>query len=206
MVSRSDTGVVASKVYFPEECINVLLTCTSLCPVGFPNGFYWYGRRQSSNSRPYPEWVDAVCWPGLTSVETGESNLTTNSIVDAVPTLHPVVDSKRRVPTVDRDEDGAPEENDLTPIDHLEANLEEDQTCESEIDCDREINTNQYNLCKKIKKPQRFPNIILIVDRPLGRASLEVDHVISVVFGIYRVCFSIRVFELRLKIASWVCA
>ena len=62
VVSHSDTGVVSSKVCFPEEeCINVHLTRTSLCPVGFPNKFYWYGRQQSSSNRLYPR---AVCWPG----------------------------------------------------------------------------------------------------------------------------------------------
>eukprot|EP00731_Ephydatia_muelleri_P031156 Em0022g670a len=113
VVSHSDTGVVASKVYFPEEeCIKVHLTRTSLCPVGFPNGFYWYRRRQSSNSRLYPEWVDALCWP------------------NAVPTQHSEVNSERSGPTVG-DDDGAPEYDDLTLFNHREGNLGNEPHCET---------------------------------------------------------------------------
>ena len=146
VVSHSDTGVVASKVYFPEEeCINVHLTSTSLCPVGLPNGFYWYGRRQSSNSRPYPEWVDAVCWP------------------NAVPTLHPEVNSDERSGPTVGDNDGAPEDRDPTLFNHQEDNSGNEQHGESQassvngdINHNREINTNRYSLRKVIKTPQRF--------------------------------------------------
>ena len=111
------------------------LTRTSLCPVGFPNGFNWYRRRQSSNSRPYPEWVDAV------------------------PTLHSEVNSERSGPTVG-DDDGAPEYDDLTPVNHRENNLgncePEANRVNGEVNRNRESSTNWYSLRKRIKKPQWF--------------------------------------------------
>ena len=159
VVSHSDTGVVASKVYFPEEeCINVHLTCTLLCPVGFPNGFYWYRRRQSSNSRLYLEWVDALCWP------------------NAVPTQHSEVNSERSGPTVG-DDDGAPEYDDLTLYNHREGNLGNEPHCETEANSvNGEVNRNrQYKpvqLAKKDQETATVPNGTLIV----GDLLLEVEE------------------------------
>eukprot|EP00731_Ephydatia_muelleri_P015595 Em0009g19a len=46
--SCDSPDVVASKVYFPEEgTIQVHQTRSTPCYPGFPNGFYWYGKKQT---------------------------------------------------------------------------------------------------------------------------------------------------------------
>eukprot|EP00731_Ephydatia_muelleri_P000008 Em0001g8a len=60
LLSCTDTDVVAAKVYFPDEGhIQVHQNRTTICPRDFPNGYYWYGKSQSSN-KPCPQWLDAV--------------------------------------------------------------------------------------------------------------------------------------------------
>ncbi|KAL5475685.1 hypothetical protein EMCRGX_G025531 [Ephydatia muelleri] len=60
LLSCTDTDVVAAKVYFPDEGhIQVHQNRTTICRRDFPNGYYWYGKSQSSN-KPCPQWLDAV--------------------------------------------------------------------------------------------------------------------------------------------------
>ena len=60
VLSCSDTDVVAAKVYFPDEGhTQVHQNCTTICPMDFPNGYYWYGKSQSRN-KPCPQWLDEV--------------------------------------------------------------------------------------------------------------------------------------------------
>ena len=56
--SISSTGVVAVKVYFPQEgSIQVHAQRVTKCPPNFPSGYYWYGNRRKGPGRP-PKWLD----------------------------------------------------------------------------------------------------------------------------------------------------
>ena len=58
--SVSSTGVVAVKVYFPQEgSIQVHAQRVTKCPVNFPSGYYWYGNRRKGPGRP-PKWLDQL--------------------------------------------------------------------------------------------------------------------------------------------------
>ena len=58
--SVSPTGVVAVKVYFPQDgSIQVHAHRVTMCPPEFPAGFYWYGSRRRGPGRP-PKWVDRM--------------------------------------------------------------------------------------------------------------------------------------------------
>ena len=60
VLSCDQPDVVACKVYFPDEDqIQVHQTSTTLCPTGFHNEYYWYGKKQASPGR-YPSWIDDV--------------------------------------------------------------------------------------------------------------------------------------------------
>lgn len=64
VLSCNDTDVVAAKVYFPDEGhIQVHQNRTTICPMDFPNGYYWYGKSQSSH-KPCPQWLDEVLGSG----------------------------------------------------------------------------------------------------------------------------------------------
>ena len=47
------------KSFLDEDQIQVHHTCTTLCPPGFHNRFYWYGKKQASPGR-YPTWIDKI--------------------------------------------------------------------------------------------------------------------------------------------------
>ena len=58
--SVSLTGVVAVKVYFPQEgSIQVHAQRVTKCPMNFPSGYYWYGNRRKGPGRP-PKWLDRM--------------------------------------------------------------------------------------------------------------------------------------------------
>ena len=58
--SISPTGVVAVKVYFPQEgSIQVHAQRVTKCPPNFPSGYYWYGNRRKGPGRP-PKWLDRM--------------------------------------------------------------------------------------------------------------------------------------------------
>ena len=58
--SISSTGVVAVKVYFPQEgSIQVHAQRVTKCPPNFPSGYYWYGNRRKGPGRP-PKWLDQM--------------------------------------------------------------------------------------------------------------------------------------------------
>ena len=64
VLAVSETGVTASKVYFPDHSpIQVHLSRVTPCPSGFPSGHYWYGDRRSGPGRP-PKWIDRLLDPG----------------------------------------------------------------------------------------------------------------------------------------------
>ena len=53
-------NIVACKVYFPEDGqLQVHQMRTTLCPPGFHNGFYWYGKNQASPGH-YPKWTEDI--------------------------------------------------------------------------------------------------------------------------------------------------
>ncbi|KAL5481622.1 hypothetical protein EMCRGX_G021819 [Ephydatia muelleri] len=59
-IQKAQCRCGAAKVYFPDEGhIQVHQNRTTICPRDFPNGYYWYGKSQSSN-KPCPQWLDAV--------------------------------------------------------------------------------------------------------------------------------------------------
>ena len=50
--------IVATKVYFPsEDSINVHQLRVTKCPIDFPAGYYWYGRKQHSSGK-IPGWLE----------------------------------------------------------------------------------------------------------------------------------------------------
>jgi len=54
VISRRDSDIVASKVYFPDDP-NIQIWHQSRvqhCPNSFPTNFYWYGNKQSRPGRP----------------------------------------------------------------------------------------------------------------------------------------------------------
>ncbi len=60
MVTSSETGVVATKVYKPSsKNIQVHQSRVTRCPVGFPPGYFWYGTNRAGPGRP-PKWVDQL--------------------------------------------------------------------------------------------------------------------------------------------------
>ena len=155
MISHSDTGVVASKVYFPEEeCIHVHQTRTSLCPVNFPNGFFWYGRQQSSNSKPYPQWVDAVYWPAQQEVEEhGIGDLTTDDSSADASALPPEEAHNDVAEEVAEDNNQEVESDPVDSHPDLEDNM---RSSLEDTTHGQARSTEYYSLRKAIRKPLRF--------------------------------------------------
>ena len=75
VVSRDDPDVTVVKMYFPQEpAIQIHQTRVCPCPVGFPPGYYWYGRKQHSSGPP--SWVEDVlerCLPAELEAEPTDS-------------------------------------------------------------------------------------------------------------------------------------
>ncbi len=75
VVSRDDPDVTVVKMYFPQEpAIQIHQTRVCPCPVGFPPGYYWYGRKQHSSGPP--SWVEDVlerCLPAEPEAELTDS-------------------------------------------------------------------------------------------------------------------------------------
>ena len=60
IINRSDPDVTVVKIYAPQDGqIQVHQSRVTLCPPGFPAGFFWYGNRRTSPGRP-PKWVDKL--------------------------------------------------------------------------------------------------------------------------------------------------
>lgn len=60
VVSKDDTNITASKVYFPDQKnIKVHQSRVQMCPLNFPAGYHWYGNKRTSPGRP-PKWVDQL--------------------------------------------------------------------------------------------------------------------------------------------------
>ena len=58
--SISPTGVVAVKIYFPQEgSIQVHTQRVTKCPPNFPSGYYWCRNRRKGPGRP-PKWLDRM--------------------------------------------------------------------------------------------------------------------------------------------------
>ncbi len=75
VVSRDDPDVTVLKLYFPQEpVIQVLQIRVCPCPVAFPPGYYWYGRKQHSPG--LPSWVENLigsCVPAEPETESADS-------------------------------------------------------------------------------------------------------------------------------------
>ena len=80
--------IVACKVYFPEDVqLQVHQMRTTLCPPGFHNGFYWYGKNQASPGH-YPKWVENIGFDDNQDMDTltvSEEDSTTDGM-DTIPT------------------------------------------------------------------------------------------------------------------------
>ena len=60
VVTIRDPDIVATKVYFSkEDTINVHQLRVTRCPVDFPAGYYWYGRKQRSPGK-IPRWLEDI--------------------------------------------------------------------------------------------------------------------------------------------------
>ena len=61
VVTIRDPDIVATKVYFPkEDTINVHQLRVTRCPVDFPAGYYWYGRKQRSPGKIPRWWLEDI--------------------------------------------------------------------------------------------------------------------------------------------------
>ena len=64
MVSRNDPDVTVTKVYYPQEgSIQIHQERVCFCPLEFPAGYFWYGKRRHVVGRP-PKWVQALLQKG----------------------------------------------------------------------------------------------------------------------------------------------
>ena len=68
VLSCPDPDVVVSKVYFPDDGqIQVHQLRVAPCPVGFPSGYYWYGRKKHSPGC-MPKWLLTLNKKKMTSI------------------------------------------------------------------------------------------------------------------------------------------
>ncbi|KAL5515979.1 hypothetical protein EMCRGX_G001235 [Ephydatia muelleri] len=128
--SCDSPDVVASKMYFPEEgSIQVHQTRTTPCYPGFPNGFYWYGKKQTSQGH-YPQWIDSIV-PASSGAADGDSEDTSE-------------------PTT-ADDDTADQE----PDDTADQELTRDQHTLPPVHS-RQTDSTRYSLRKQIRTPKRY--------------------------------------------------
>ena len=74
IVEKSDTGVVCSKVYFPQDGqVRVHMSRICKCPLDFPAGYFWYGGKRKGPGRP-PKWVEKLMRKGAAGNQTGRSS------------------------------------------------------------------------------------------------------------------------------------
>ena len=54
VLSRNDPDLTIAKVYYPQEgAIQIYQEPVCFCPVEFPPGFFWYGKRRHAVGRPH---------------------------------------------------------------------------------------------------------------------------------------------------------
>ena len=129
--SCDSPDVVASKVYFPEEgTIQVHQTRTTPCYPGFPNGFYWYGKKQTSQGH-YPQWIDSIV----------PAKHASSGAADGEDTSEPTT----------ADDDTADQE----PDDTADQELTRDQHTLPPVR-NRQTDSTRYSLRKQIRTPKRY--------------------------------------------------
>ena len=84
----SSTGVVAVKVYFPQEgSIQVHAQRVTQCPANFPSGYYWYRNRRKGPGRP-PKWLDRMMTSKTADVTDNADDAGTEADENRAEELH----------------------------------------------------------------------------------------------------------------------
>ena len=99
VVERRDPDITVVKAYAPQDGqIQVHQSRVSLCPLGFPAGFFWYGGKRSSPGCP-PKWVDKLLQDATQAEDLVQSqSLSDSDMLQTASELDENNSSKKDVP------------------------------------------------------------------------------------------------------------
>ena len=141
-----DPDVTVTKVYFPRDgLMNVHQLRVTRCPVQFPAGYYWYGRKQHSPGR-IPGWLENLS-NSATSMTTGNASHDTIS-----------EDSTLGIDLLYSEADGSEQANEGEPANESEQADGSEQADEGEQAKSHKKDrcNSRYSLRPRINAPRRF--------------------------------------------------